>query len=94
MNAKEEYWQQNLLHAVVLKRGRLFNVFHNKHEKQARVMETGAYWATGRRDFRKWVKEHGGKCLKPLKTGEYYDIYGQKKALWGINTDNQKPGNP
>lgn len=48
-------------------------------------METGAYWTTNRRNFRKWVKEHGGKCYEPLKTGEYYDIHGQKKALWGIN---------
>lgn len=85
MTAKEKYWQRNLLHAVVVKRGRKYNVFHNMHDKEARVMETGAHWTTNRRDFRKWVKQNGGKCYEPLKTGEYYDIHGQKKSLWGIN---------
>lgn len=88
MNAKEKYWQRNLLHAVVVKYGRKFNVFHNMHDKEAKVMETGAHWTTNRRDFRKWVKKYGGHIFKPLNTGEYYDIHGQRKALWGINVSN------
>lgn len=85
MNKMEEYWQKNLMHASVVKHGRTFNVFHNMHDKQARVFETGAYWTCGRREFRKWVKKHGGHIFKPLKTGEYYDRHGKKQALWGIN---------
>lgn len=37
MNAKEKFWQKNLLHAQVMKRGRIFNVFHDMYEKRARV---------------------------------------------------------
>ena len=85
MNNKEEYWQKNQLHAAVVHRGRTFNVFHNMHDKRAKVLETGAYWACGRREFRKWVKKLGGHIFEPLKTGEYYDRYGKKQALWGIN---------
>lgn len=87
MNKKEEYWNRNLLQAKVLKHGKVFNIFHNMHDKQAKVFETGAYWKCGRREFRRWVKEHGGHICKPLKTGEYYDVNGQRKALWGINNN-------
>ena len=88
MNKKEEYWNKNLLHATVVKHGRTFNVFHNMHDKQAKVFETGFHWNCGRRDFRKWVKKYGGTIHEPLKTGEYYDIHGQKQALWGINNND------
>lgn len=88
MNKKEEYWNKNLLHATVVKHGRTFNVFHNMHDKQAKVFETGFHWTCGRRDFRKWVKKYGGTIHESLKTGEYYDIHGQKQALWGINNND------
>ena len=85
MNAKEEYWKKNLLHAKVKRHGRVFNVFHNMHDKEMHVMETGARKTMGRREFRKWIKELGGVCIEPLKTGEYYDINGEKQKLWGID---------
>lgn len=85
MNAKEKYWAKNLLHAVVVKHGRKFNVFHYMHEKRMTVLETGAYKTMTRREFRKWIKELGGKIFEPLKTGEYYDRYGEKQKLWGID---------
>lgn len=88
MNKKEEYWNKNLLHATVVKHGRTFNVFHNMHDKQAKVFETGFHWTCGRRDFRKWVKKYGGTIHESLKTGEYYDIHRQKQALWGINNND------
>lgn len=88
MNAKEEYWQRNLLQATVLHRGREFHVYHNMHDKKAKVLETGKYWSCGRREFRKWVKEHGGHICENLKTGEFYNIHtGKKEALWGINNN-------
>lgn len=85
MTKNEQFWQKNLLCAVVVKRGKKFNVIHNRHDKQAKVIETGAHWNCGRREFRNWVKEHGGKCFKPMKTGEYIDNNGEKKTLWGID---------
>lgn len=85
MTKNEQFWQKNLLCAVVVKRGKKFNVIHNRHDKQAKVIETGAHWNCGRREFRNWVKEHGGKCIEPMKTGEYIDNNGEKKALWGID---------
>ena len=85
MNRKEEYWRTNLLTATVVKYGRVFHLSHLKHEKQAKVLETGKYWTCGRREFRRWLKKHGGVADPMLKTGEYIDIHGQKQALWGIN---------
>lgn len=87
MNRKEEYWRTNQLCATVVRHGMVYHVYHLKHEKLAKVSETGKYWTCGRREFRRWVKEHGGCCLPMLKTGEYIDIHGQKKALWGINNN-------
>jgi hypothetical protein len=84
MNAKERYWMTNLLHAKVKKRGREFNVFHNQHDKEMHVLETGVRKTIGRREFRKWIKQQGGICLKPLKTGEYIDVNGERQKLWGI----------
>lgn len=85
MTKNEQFWQKNLLCAVVVNRGKKFNVIHNRHDKQAKVIETGAHWICGRREFRNWVKEHGSKCFEPLKTGEYIDNNGEKKTLWGID---------
>ncbi len=85
MNAKERYWMTNLLHARVMWRGRVFNIFHNRHDKEMRVMETGVRKTIGRREFRRWIKNLGGVCLKPLKTGEYIDVRGERQKLWGID---------
>ncbi len=85
MNRKEEYWRTNQLSATVVKHGRVFHLYHLKAEKQARVLETGKYWTCGRREFRRWVKQHDGYCHPMLKTGEYINTQGQKAALWGIN---------
>lgn len=85
MNRKEEYWRTNLLNATVVRHGMVYHIYHLKREKLAKVLETSKYWTCGRREFRRWVKEHGGQFLPMLKTGEYIDIHGQKKALWGIN---------
>lgn len=87
MNRKEEYWRTNLLNATVVSHGRVFHLYHLKHEKQAKVLETGKYWTCGRREFRRWVKQHGGQLLPMLKTGEYIATDGQKKSLWGINNN-------
>lgn len=85
MNAKEKFWAKNLIHAAVVKHGRTFNVFHDMHDKRMWVLETGAHKTMNRREFRKWVKELGGHIYEPLKTGEYYDIRGEKQKLWGID---------
>lgn len=85
MNAKEKYWADNLLNAVVMKHGRIFHVYHVKNEKRMKVWETGAYKTMTRREFREWVKELNGKIFEPLKTGEYIDTKGVKQKLWGID---------
>lgn len=85
MTKNEQFWQQNLLCAVVWKRGRKFHVVHNKHDRRAKVFETGAHWECGRREFLRWAKEHSGRCCESLKTGEYIDNNGEKKTLWGID---------
>ncbi len=86
MTAKEKYWKKNLLQAEVVRHGRIFHVFHNLRDKEAKVLETGVRKTIGRRDFRKWIKSLGGKCIKPLKTGEYININtGQREKLFGID---------
>ena len=86
MNAKEEYWRTNLLHAQVTKYGREFNIFHNKHDKELRVLETGKRSSMGRREFRRWIKEIGGKCMPMMKTGEFMNTTtGKKDRLFGID---------
>ena len=89
MNAKEEFWRTNLLHATVTKHGREFNIFHNRHDKQLYVLETGARRTIGRREFRRWIKQIGGKCMPMLKTGQFINkTTGKLDAVWGISPND------